>query len=178
MFIFCVLPICRLSTFSWSHYLLVPLFFFFSCALPSFLFSVLFGFVRDGSAPMSTIVTFNNISLGRFLILEPVARVFIYTSDGGGQTSDALCSNQWAHYGRCQKLIFEENNFRSPFFSFFFYNFFFFFSICFWKAKLPWNLLWCLADPRFIHYSLFNFTNHFCFAHLPILYQGFLHLFK
>lgn len=68
--------------------------FFLSCTLPSFLFSVLFGFVRDGSAPMSTIVTFNNISLGRFLILEPVARVFIYTSDGGGQTSDALCSNQ------------------------------------------------------------------------------------
>lgn len=102
IFIFPCLPIYRLSIFPGSHYLLSPLF----SLPPPLLFSVLFGLKRDGSAPMSTIVTFNNISLRRFLILEPVARVFIYTSDGEGRRLTPCAAINERHYARCQYVIF------------------------------------------------------------------------
>lgn len=90
IFIFSGLPIYRLSTF-----FLVPL---SSLPPPHSSSFFLFGFERDGSAPKSTIVTFNNISHGRFLILEPVARVFIYTSDGVGRRLTPCSGINGRHY--------------------------------------------------------------------------------
>lgn len=61
--------ICRLSIFSCPIIFPLDSLIFFS-----FLFGVLFGFAWNGSASASTIVTFNNISLRRFLILDHLGR--------------------------------------------------------------------------------------------------------